>query len=130
MAGTAVFASTVNVGMGLISTANTNRDGTTGTRVTILTSGTLGTRVDNIRINAVGTTTAGMVRLWLNDTTTAFLLDEVPVTAITPSGTVEAWTTTLTYTGASVLLMKPGWLLQASTHNAESFHVIASGGDF
>lgn len=112
----------------LISAANTNRDGT-GTIVNVMTGAAAGSRIDRVTIKARGTTTDGMVRLFLWDGTTAFLLTEIPVTAITPSSTVASFETTVEFDGG-ILLGSTSHALRASTHNAESFNVIAFGGDF
>lgn len=133
MAIQAQFAATPKVGVSTISTANTNRDGT-GTIGTVFTAGTSGSRVDRIIVEATGTTTAGMVRLFLHNGTTAFLWREVSVSAITPSATVQTFSATQSSNSAVdigylPLVLPTGWSLRASTHNAESFNVIAIGGD-
>lgn len=124
---TANYAATPRSALGQVSTANTNRDGT-GTIATIFTAGASGSRIDDITIIATGTTTAGMVRLFLHDGTNARLWAEVPVSAATPSGTVQAFTASL----LNQSLILPGaWSLRASTHNAETFNVIVDrAGDF
>lgn len=132
MATQAQYAATPKVGIAAISTANTNRDGS-GTIGTVLTAGTNGSRIDAIDIKATGTTTAGMIRLFVHNGTTAFLLTEVPVLALTPSGTSPAWETQLntnTMTQVLPLVLPSGFSLRASTNNAETFNVIAVGGDF
>lgn len=107
---------------GVVSAANTNRDGT-GTIVDLVTGVTNGTKVENVEITATGVTTAGMVRLYLYDGTNTRLLKEVAVTAITPSATVKAFTDT--YSPGKCFLAT-GQKLQASTHNAEAFHVVVN----
>jgi hypothetical protein len=132
MAIQAQYASVPKVGIGQISTANTARDGT-GTIGTVFTAGTNGSRIDMIDLQATGTTTAGMIRLFVHNGTNAFLLGELPVTANTPSGTVPAWNAQLntnTMTQLLPITIPSGWSLRASTHNAEAFNVIAFGGDF
>ena len=49
-----------------VSSANLNRDGS-GVLGTLITGGTNGTIVDMIRIVATGTTTAGVVRLFISN---------------------------------------------------------------
>lgn len=122
-----VFTNVANIGLVTISTANTNRDGT-GTIGTVLTAGSNGSRIGQVVIIAQGTTTAGMIRLFIHNGTTAFLHKEVAVTAITPSGTVQAFTATVVYPNG--LVLPTGYSLRASTHNAESFNVIAEGGNY
>lgn len=134
MAANANFSATPRIGAVVISTANTNRDGT-GTIGTVFTAGASGSRIDGIVIQATGTTTGGMVRLFVHDGTNARLFDEAPVIAITPSGTAPAFSTALgnsapLATGRYPLMLPSGWSLRASTNNAESFNVIALGGDF
>lgn len=127
MATSAQYASTPRAALGQVSTANTNRDGT-GTIATIFTAGSNGSRIDDIKIQATGTTTAGVVRLFLHDGTNARLLQEVMVTAATPSTTVEAWSTTLLN---QAITLPNGWSLRAATNNAETFNVIVTrAGDF
>lgn len=132
MATQAQYASTPNIGIGQISTANTARDGT-GTIGTVFTAGSSGSRIDAIDIKATGTTTAGMVRLFVHNGTTAYLLTEVPVIAITPSATLPAWEAQLntnTMTQVLPLVLPTGFSLRAATNNAETFNVIAVGGNF
>lgn len=126
-----VFALTPRVGLAQVSTANTNRDGT-GTIEVVLTAGENGSRVDVITIKAVVTTTAGMIRLFINDGTNTRLWKEVSVSAATPSGTVQAFAAILDSDsdGDLPLILPVNYSLRASTHNAESFNVIAHGGDF
>jgi len=132
MANQAQYVNTPKMGVGQVSTANTNRDGT-GTIATIFTAGSSGSRIDAINLKAVGTTTAGMIRLFIHDGTNARLLTEVPVTALTPSATVPAWEAQLntnTMTQVLPIILPTGYSLRASTNNAETFNVIAAGGDF
>lgn len=132
MSTAANYASTPKCGIGQISTANTNRDGT-GTIGTIFTAGASGSRIDAINIKATGTTTAGMIRLFIHDGANARLLTEVPVIAITPSGTLPSWEAQLntnTMTQVLPLVLPTGYSLRAATNNAETFNVIALGGDF
>lgn len=120
------FAATPGLKHGQVSTANSNRDGT-GTIATILTAGSNGTKIEEVTVIATGTTTAGMVRLYLHDGTNARLFDEFAISAVTPSGTVAAWRQTRTYAN---LVLPSGWSLRASTHNGETFNVECFAGDF
>lgn len=125
------FASTPKLSSARISTANTNRDGT-GTLGTVLQAGTKGSRLRGVAIMALGTTTAGMVRLFLHDGTNVRFWKEVAVTAITPSGTVKAFSAYLNeYTNPELfpIVLPNGHSLRAATHNAEQFDVIGEGPD-
>lgn len=133
MAVQAQFAATPKVGMATISTANTARDGT-GTIGVVFTAGTNGSRIDRVVIKATGTTTAGLVRLFIHDGTSARLYREIGVSAITPSGTVATYEVGTSSNNAAdigflPLTLPTGYSLRASTHNAESFVVTAIGGD-
>src|SRR5438105_4103684 len=103
-----------------ISTANTNRDGT-GTVGSVVTGSTNGRRIDKITITAAVTTTAGMVRLYIDDGTNVRLWKEVPVSAITVGASTPAFTSTVTAPDPyAPLLVLPSstYILKASTHNA------------
>jgi hypothetical protein len=127
MSSNANYAATPKSALAQLSAANTNRDGT-GTIVTVLTAGTSGTRIDDITITATGTTTAGVVRLFIHDGTTARLWREVLVSAITPSTTVSPFSATLTNLS---LVLQTGFSLRASTNNAETFNIcVTRAGDF
>ena len=115
------YASTPKNGAVNMATANTDRSGaTTAGMVVVATAGTNGSRVDDVYITATATTTAGVVRLFLYNGTTAFMLQELLVTAITPSTTVPVWNSLITNMG---LVLQSGWSLRATTNNAESFNV-------
>ena len=124
------YASTPRSAVAQISAANTNRDGT-GTLVTVIAGAASGSRVDDLTIQATGTTTAGMVRLFLSldNGTTNRLIREVEIAARTPSGTTPAFRAELLDLG--IILPNANALLRAATHNAEAFNIIASrAGDF
>lgn len=124
-----IFPLTPVIGIANISAANANR---TVTGITGLTSvragGTFGTRIDRVRIQATGTTTAGIIRLWLySGSGNAQLRHEELVSAVTPSPTLAAYNTEIVFDD---LLIPAGWTLYASTEKAETFNIIAHGGDY
>lgn len=128
MATTAQYAATARTAIAQISTANTNRNGT-GTIGTVFTGGSSGSRIDDISIVATGTTTAGVVRLFINDGTTSYLWQEILVSAITPSTTVQVFSFTLL--NQALILASASWSLRASTNNAETFNILVTrAGDF
>jgi hypothetical protein len=127
MSTAAQYASTVTTAAVQVTTANTNRDGT-GTIVTVVTAAASGTRIDDIYMVATGTTTAGVIRLFVHDGTNARLLSETLVTAVTPSTTVQVWSNTLL---SQAIVLKTGYSLRASTNNTETFNIIVTrAGDF
>ena len=127
MATTAQFVATPKVGLATIHTANTSLTGS-GTLGIVFSAGTNCTRIERCVVKATGTTTAGMVRLFIHNGVAATLLTEIPVAAVTPSGTLPAFETTLVFDGG--LVIPTGYSLCAATHNAESFQLTALGGDF
>ena len=71
--------------------------------IQFVNTSTNGTRIDTIQVNACGTsmTTANasnLVGIWMWDGTTAFLINEITVTAVTPSATTPAFTVTYAFT--------------------------------
>jgi hypothetical protein len=114
-----------------ISTANTNRDGATGTYGTLYTAGSNGAFFKGIRVQAEGTTTAGVVRIFrqAGGTGNVELLKEMLILAVTPSASVEAASAEW-FPSAGIVLDASG-VLKVSTHNAETFGVHAeAGGDY
>lgn len=123
-----IFTKAPVIGMAEVSAANPNLDGT-GTIVSIVNGGPEGVRLDIFEARAIVATTAGMLRLFLSEDSGATweLWMEVPVTAITPSATVEAFE-------AEVIFAKPlnlpglVWELGVATENAEAQNVFIRGG--
>jgi hypothetical protein len=126
MATTPQFATTPRIAIGQLSAANTNRDGS-GTLVSIITGVSTGTKVQEVVVQAAANTTAGMVRLYLNDGTNNRLFDEVVVSAITVGASTAGFRASKTYD--NLILPSASWILRASTHNAETFNVAALGAD-
>lgn len=126
-----VFALTPRTAIVQISTANTNRDGS-GTLGTFFQAGPNGARLDCISIKATGTTTAGMIRLFLTKGGSTRLWKEIPVSAITPSGTVAAFEAVVEVSGHDdmPMVLEADTIVKVGTHNAETFNVIGQGGDF
>lgn len=117
---------TANTGIAVISTANSNLDGTTGTYVDVITGASSGTLVKTVTIKAQGNTTHGMVRLFAYDGTNTKLLIEINVPAVTKSSVDPAFeiVVPLNYE------LKSGGKLKASTEKAETFNVIAEAFDW
>jgi len=122
-----IFPITCDAGHIKMTAANTGLDGT-GTVYTAFTAGSNGSRIEYVHFHAGGTTTAGMLRIFLYDGSNYFLLTEIPTAAVTPSGTVAAaeyeWVPT------RPLCIPTGYTLVTTTNNAETWYVLAQGGDF
>lgn len=124
---------TANTGNALISTANTNLDGT-GTVGTVFTAGSSptynGSRVDSIIIKGTTSSTVdGMVRLFINDgSSTTKLFTEIPVPICSPTGTNRSFNHQIDFPGG--LNLKAGYRIYASTEKGNSFSVTAEGVDW
>ena len=81
-----------------------------------------------VRVVAAGTTTAGVVRIFIYDGAAYFLIKELMVSAVTPSVSVEVanyeWVPTVP------ILLPTGYSLRASTHIAETFKIHVEASDF
>jgi hypothetical protein len=135
MATAANFAATPRCGSNTVNTANTNVDGTTGSRADIFAAGSNGSRIDSVRIKGIvaegSTQAADTVRLWLYDGTNAHFFGEQLIAA--GSGAVSATVANSEYTIALGIQLPTGWKLQASTKvggATASYHVTAFGGDY
>ena len=126
MAAAPNFAATVRFSAANIATADTSRTSPTNVG-TVFTAGSSGSRIDEVNIVATGTTTTGVVRLWVYTGSTYYMLSETLVTATTPSTTLAVFSSTSTFNN---LMLPSGHSLRATTNNSESFNVIAFGGDF
>lgn len=106
----------------VLSVANTNRDGT-GTLVDVVTGPANGCIIEEVTVAATGTTTPGMIRVFIYDGTNTRLERELTVEGITPSGSIRSFQKSFRPTG---LKLTTGQKLQMSTNNAETFHVVAT----
>ncbi|WP_135553238.1 hypothetical protein [Paenibacillus cymbidii] len=64
-----IFPLTPKVSWGNVATANTAKDGT-GTVVTVFTAGTNGSKIDQIKVRALGTNVATVLRIFINNGST------------------------------------------------------------
>lgn len=112
---------------GQLSVANPNKDGTTGTYITLVTGTAAGTKVNQIDITALGTTTLGMIRMFVYDGSSTRLFKEIPVSVDTATATDPGWTNSVRPTN---LILTTSQTLKLSTEKAEVFDVVASVTDF
>ena len=106
--------------------------------VQLLNTTTNGCRIDSIQVNACSTsmtaaTAANLVGIWIWDGTNAQLYTEITVTAVTPSTTTAAFTTTLTFTNP--LVLPSSYRLYASvsvttTASTTALQVFTFGGNY
>lgn len=112
------------------STANTARDGT-GTLGTLFTAGSNGAFFSGFRFQAEGTTTAGVIRIFIqtNGSGNNEMIKELLVSAVTPSATVEA--TSGEWFPSAGIWLGAGDVVKVGTHNAETFSAwLEGGGDY
>jgi len=111
-----------------ISTANTARDGT-GTIGTLLTADGNGYLVTRLDVTAAGTTSAGLVTVFLHDGSNYRLFTEITVSAVTPSTTLAAATAYWTASGSG-LYLPSGWSIRVATTIAQTLNVFAHYGKY
>lgn len=114
----------------VLTTANNVYDGS-GTQVTVVTGSTYGTRIDEIRLLALGTNVATVMRFFQDNGSTKSLYLEVSLPATTASAT------TVTTPGGAIiipvrkLVLKYNVILKVciGTTVASGWQVIVSGGE-
>lgn len=124
MASSAQYVATAVTSAALLTAANPSRNGT-GTVVTLYPAQVVDSRVDDINIQALGTTTAGAVRIFLKNGANFYLLRDIAVEAVVASASVPAFSLQLLNLA---WILAPGWELVASTEKAESFAVTVTRG--
>ena len=126
-----------NTGIGAVSTANTNLDGTSTTN--ILTAGAAATYkgccIESITIKATGATqTRGMVRIYIQNTggtanTDTFLLTEVLIpNGENPSGTYKSFEHKIAF--PNKLQITAAYKITASTEVGEAYAITVEGMDW
>lgn len=119
-----------NTGIIQISTANANLDGS-GTLGTVLTAGNTssvldgGTLIGSVNIKAIEDTNQDMVRLFVYNGTTSFLVEEIPIAGTVQTSLQPAYRT-LTYLD---LFLNPSYQLRASTAVGQIYNIVADGMD-
>lgn len=108
-------------------TSRANITGTTGLVKLTDLAANAGLRVDAIRIKCKGTSAAGLITIWLYDGTTSRIYDEIPVSAVTASTTVDSFTVERPY---STLNLTPTQQLYVSETVVNDATIAALGGVF
>jgi hypothetical protein len=86
-----------------------------------------GGRVDAIRVKCKATSVAGLIGIWLYDGTTSRLIDEIPVSAVTASATVDSFAVERPYSNWN---LAPNQQLYVSETVANDANVLAFGGAY
>lgn len=123
------YLGAVNVKAVSIASANTDRTGASGTKYAANTAGSNGAVMHKITVEAVGTTTEGVVRIFMDTADGLFLVKEIDVTAVdlASSPDSEAFSAEVEDWG---LIMPPSASLYVTTHKSEAFHVTIAGQDY
>lgn len=87
--------------------------------------------LNGIRLQATVTTTAGVFRIFIRASAagTWFLYEEILMTAITPSTTIQAWSYDWRPKGGP-LVLADGNLVGGAVHNAENVNATPIAGNF
>jgi hypothetical protein len=126
MATDPAFAVTPRIGSVAIATAETSLASPTNFG-TLITAVAAGTRVAEIVVKAAATTAASIVRVFLHDGTTYWLLDEIVVAAATSSNTGATTRVSVLY--QNLVLPNASWSIRVTTSIAQATHVTALGAD-
>lgn len=111
---------------GQVTTANSALNGT-GSMTQILTGALDGTTVNSITVKATGSTTQGMIRIFIAPSGgTKYLIAEIPVPARTQTSVVQAFAITL----PSAFCINANDEVWASTQNTETFNIFIDAIDW
>lgn len=131
MASAPAFAATVNNGAALLGAAETSLTAPTTTS-TVFTAGASGSKIEEIDIEAIGTTVAGLVYVFLHDGTNYRLFDTFAIgsNTWTLGGSAAPYRISKTYDN---LMMKTGWSVRISQNIAGNASLLIAhvvGADF
>jgi hypothetical protein len=106
----------------IINTQDTTYDGSVNAPI-LVTGVTNGTIIDEITINAIQTTTAGFIRMFIYDGTSTRLHTQIPVSAVTVSPTTQSWNTVIRPLN---LKLAHNQQIRFTTTTGDDFHLTAS----
>lgn len=127
-----IFPLTPKVSWGTVATANTAKDGS-GTMVTAFTAGVNGSKIDQIKVRALGTNVATVLRFFLNNGSTNAtaanntLIHEVTIAATTLSETSALADNDITITKGSDVVVPIPYLPAGYKINVAVGTTIAAG---
>ena len=138
-----IFPLTPKVSWATLTTANTAKDGT-GTVVTVFTAGADGSRIDQIKVRALGTNVATVMRFFVNNGSTNAtaannsLIHEATIAATTLSETAALVDNNITISANTTETIPPipylpaGYKLNVTigTTVAAGLQVTVHGGDY
>lgn len=131
MATAPAFAATPRIGS-IIASATLDTSLTAPTNVGIIIAGAAtGTKIEQVIMQGLGTTVAGVINLFAYDNTTYNLIDQWLVPAVTSSTTARAWQSSRNY--SNLVLPATTWSLRFTVTVSGLQSLIkatALGGDF
>lgn len=129
MATTPAFAATPAVGSGIVPATLDTSLTAPANATTILTGIAAGTKIEEIVVEGLLTTVAGVLNVFLHDGTTYHLYDQFLITAVTSSTTAKAYRASRQY--PNLVLLNAAWTLRVSqtvAGNQSGLKVTATGG--
>ena len=106
-----------DTGIGTVTTANANMDGTGSVTIFTANGSENGALIKNITIKALQSTHEGIVRLFVYDGTTYYLMREILVPQTNQSGFEPSWKQVV----AMNFNLAPGYIISATTDTTQSF---------
>jgi hypothetical protein len=116
-----------NTGVNVVSTANGNLNGG-GAIQSIITGGGQGCVISSIIVKGQMTTSPGMVRFFIDDSSGWVLFAELPIPAVTQGATQQTFIRELISYGS--MTIGPGVIIGASTQVNQTFSIIMEGADW
>lgn len=129
MATTPAFAATPAVGSGIVPATLDTSLTAPANATTILTGIAAGTKIEEIVVEGLLTTVAGVLNVFLHDGTTYHLYDQFLITAVVSSTTAKAYRASRQY--PNLVLLNASWTLRVSqtvAGNQSGLKVTATGG--
>jgi hypothetical protein len=126
MATSPAFATTPRIGTVSVATADSSYTAPTNVG-TLITGVAAGTKVNEIVVKCAATSAAAIVRVFLYDSSTYWLFDEITVAAATGSATVQQTRVSTTYN--NLILPSTSWSVRVTTSVSQTTHVTAFGAD-
>lgn len=134
-----IFPLTPNTSWGTVQAANTAMDGT-GTVVTVFTAGANGARLDAIKVRALGTNVASVLRLWINNgganstpsNNSLFYEVSLPATTLTQVASTTDISLQFDTINLPQVVLPTGYKVNVTigTAVAAGWHVTAFGGSY
>lgn len=129
MATDPVYAASPNVDAALVhATLDTSLTAPSNVS-TIFTAGSSGAKIDEIVVQGVGTTVAGVLNIWRHNGSSYFLYDQVLITAVTSSATAAAFRERRTYPNLLLEANETLRISQTVSGNQSMLMVHAIGGN-